>query len=124
MLTCVKRFCLVETFKRMTIFIRRCGCLPPKPAGVFIPEAVLAEALGPVVTPAHLHYHSGKSLVCDTRIDRAGAEIVWKSWLELTGTAVRCRRGTVYDHSYLAFETEKMGVGMVVAPRIFDRDPT
>lgn len=78
--------------------------------------------IGPVVAPSHLHYLSGKSLVCDTRIDRAGAEIVWKSWSELTGIAVRCRRATVYDHSYLAFEAAKMGMGMVMAPRFLIKE--
>lgn len=73
--------------------------------------------MGPVVSPAHRCSLSGGVLSFATRIDRRGAEIVWDNWSRLTGIAVEAGKVMSYDHSYLAFEAARMGMGAVIAPR-------
>ncbi len=73
--------------------------------------------MGPVVSPSHPHTFADGILSFATRIDRRGAEIVWANWSRISGIAVDWKKAMTYDHSYLAFEAARMGMGAVIAPR-------
>ena len=73
--------------------------------------------MGPVVSPSHPHMFADGILSFAIRIDRRGAEIVWANWSRISGIAVDWKKATTYDHSYLAFEAARMGMGAAIAPR-------
>ena len=73
--------------------------------------------IGPVLAPAYHHVLANSVLSFQTRIDRRNDEAMWRAWSSLTGIEIDARKSQVFDHSYLAFQAARSGMGAAMAPR-------
>ncbi|MEQ8305585.1 MAG: LysR family transcriptional regulator [Hoeflea sp.] len=73
--------------------------------------------IGPVLAPNYPHSLKDGVLAFQTRIERRNNEKSWKAWSRLSGISVSSQKQQVFDHSYLAFQAARSGMGAVMAPR-------
>lgn len=73
--------------------------------------------IGPVLAPTYRHRLADGVLSFQTRIDRRNDEAMWQAWSLRTGIAIEARKNQVFDHSYLAFQAARSGMGAAMAPR-------
>jgi len=73
--------------------------------------------IGPVLAPAYAHQFEDNVLSFQTRIERRHTEAMWEAWSLRSGIGIMAQREQVFDHSYLAFQAARSGMGAVMAPR-------